>query len=110
MFFAGFGLHFLEKNGPIKCSQLIKLKQTQQHFVFVYLISRGITVFTASKPLKLFVSLEKCASWSGLGSRLALAKVIGFTAFKPLKLLVSFKKSASCPFDCCETACVVRFT
>ena len=80
----------------------------------MYYIPLGITVFTAFKPIMLFVSLEKWASWSGLGLSfglgLGLAKVVGFTAFKPLKLLISLEKSASCPFYCSETACVVHFT
>ena len=88
------------------CGRLIRLKETLQRVVFVYYIPLGITVFTAFKAIKLFVSLEKWASWSGLG----LAKVVGFTAFKPLKLLVSLAKSAICPFHCGETAYVVHFT
>ena len=82
-----------------------KIQRNTARFVFVTL---GITVFTAFKPIMLFMSLEKWASWSGfglnfgfgLGLGLALAKVVSFTPFKPLKLLVSFEKSASCSFHC----------
>ena len=81
----------------------MKPKETLQRFVFVPL---GITVFTAFKPIRLFMPLEKKASLSGLG----LAKVVGFTAFKPLKLLISLKKSASCPFYDGKTAWAVHFT
>ena len=101
MFFMGFGLHFLEKMVQKMLSANKTQTQTRQHFVFVYLCR--ITVFTASKPLKLFISLEKYSvSWLGLG--LGLVKVVGFTAFKLLKMLVSLEKSPSCLFHCCETA------
>ena len=57
---------FPRKTGK-KCGQLTKLKEILQRFVFVCYIPLGITFFTAFKPIVLFISLKKWASWSGLG-------------------------------------------